>query len=202
MDQRTISSVIAGLPVAGAPGGRIRSTNPARLDEVVADVALGDAALLVAAAQAARDAQRAWADVPAPVRGRAIAHIGRLVEANAGPGRPGHPGDRQAVRRGARRGAGDHRHLRLLPGRGPPAVRPDRAERNAGQAAVHVPQPGRRGSGDHRGKLPGRGAVLVHRPRAAVRQRRRVEAGRVLRGLPRTRSTSCSAAAAGCRPAC
>src|SRR5690242_21426377 len=82
MDQRTVSSVIAGRPVAGAPGGRIRSTNPARLDEVVADVALGDAALLVTAAQAARDAQQAWADVPAPVRGRAIAHIGRLVEDN------------------------------------------------------------------------------------------------------------------------
>src|SRR5882724_11868727 len=82
MDQRTVSSVIAGCPVADAPGGRIRSTNPARLDEVVADVALGDAALLVTAARAARDAQRAWADVPAPVRGRAIAHIGRLVEDN------------------------------------------------------------------------------------------------------------------------
>src|SRR5436190_11385888 len=82
MDQRTVSSVIAGRPVGGAPGGRIRSTNPARLDEVVADVALGDAALLVTAARAARDAQRAWADVPAPVRGRALAHIGRLVEDN------------------------------------------------------------------------------------------------------------------------
>ncbi len=82
MDQRTVSSVIAGRPVGGAPGGRIRSTNPARLDEVVADVALGDTALLVTAARAARDAQRAWADVPAPVRGRVIAHIGRLVEDN------------------------------------------------------------------------------------------------------------------------
>src|SRR2546430_11033546 len=82
MDQRTVSSVIAGQPAPGAPGGRIRSTNPARLDEVVADVALGDAALLVTAARAARDAQRAWADVPAPVRGRAIAHIGRVVEEN------------------------------------------------------------------------------------------------------------------------
>src|SRR5690348_18005868 len=82
MDQRTVSSVIASRPVAGAPGGRIRSTNPARLDDVVADVALGDAALLVTAARAARDAQRAWEDVPAPVRGRAIAQIGRLVEDN------------------------------------------------------------------------------------------------------------------------
>ncbi|MBV9823934.1 MAG: aldehyde dehydrogenase family protein [Actinobacteria bacterium] len=82
MDYRTVSSVIDGLPTGGAPGGRIRSTNPARLDDVVAEVALGDAALLVTAARAARDAQRAWADVPAPVRGRAIAHIGRLVEDN------------------------------------------------------------------------------------------------------------------------
>src|SRR5580704_1921366 len=82
MNQRSVSSVIAGRPVTGAPLERIRSTNPARLDEVVADVSLGDAALLVTAARAARDAQRAWADVPAPVRGRAIAHIGRLVEDN------------------------------------------------------------------------------------------------------------------------
>jgi alpha-ketoglutaric semialdehyde dehydrogenase len=55
MDQHTVSSVIAGRPAVGAPGGRIRSTNPARLDEVVADVALGDAGLLVTAARAARD---------------------------------------------------------------------------------------------------------------------------------------------------
>jgi len=82
MDQRTVSSVIAGRPVAGSPGERILSTNPARLDEVVAGVALGDAALLVTAARAAREAQRSWADVPAPVRGRAIANIGRLIEDN------------------------------------------------------------------------------------------------------------------------
>ena len=89
MDQRTVSSVIAGRPVADAPGGRIVSTNPARLDEVVADVALGDAALLVTAAQAARDAQRAWADVPAPVRGRAIARsVPRLGSAAAGTSGP------------------------------------------------------------------------------------------------------------------
>ena len=49
---------------------------------MVAEVALGDAAQFVAAARAARAAQPAWADVPAPVRGRAIAHIGRLIEEN------------------------------------------------------------------------------------------------------------------------
>jgi alpha-ketoglutaric semialdehyde dehydrogenase len=80
---RSISCVVGGRPVAGAPGGRIASVNPARTSEVVAEVSLGDADTFAAAAQAARAAQRGWADVPAPVRGRAIAHIGRVVEANA-----------------------------------------------------------------------------------------------------------------------
>jgi aldehyde dehydrogenase (NAD+) len=62
---------------------RRASTNPAHLDEVVGEFDFGDAAAFVAAARRARAAQRAWADVPAPVRGRAIAHIGRLVEDNA-----------------------------------------------------------------------------------------------------------------------
>ena len=79
---QTVSAVIGGRPVEDAPAGQFSSTNPAHLDDVVADVALGDAALLVTAARAARQAQRAWAAVPAPVRGRAIATIGRLVEAN------------------------------------------------------------------------------------------------------------------------
>jgi len=79
----SITSVIAGLEVPEAPGGRLRSVNPARTAEVVAEVALGDAGTFAAAARAARAAQPSWADVPAPIRGRAIAHIGRLVEANA-----------------------------------------------------------------------------------------------------------------------
>jgi alpha-ketoglutaric semialdehyde dehydrogenase len=80
---RTITSVIAGAPVSGAAGNVLDDLNPARFDDVVAQVELGDAATFVAAAKAARAAQRGWADVPAPVRGRAIAHIGRVVEANA-----------------------------------------------------------------------------------------------------------------------
>ncbi len=80
---RHISSVIAGRPVPGAPGETIESRNPARTAEVVAEVALGDAGTFTDACRAARAAQKAWADVPAPVRGRVIAHIGRLVEANA-----------------------------------------------------------------------------------------------------------------------
>jgi aldehyde dehydrogenase (NAD+) len=80
---RTLSSVIAGKAVTGSPGGTIEDRNPARLDDVIAQVGLGDAATFAAACAAAREAQRGWADVPAPVRGRAIAHIGRTVEANA-----------------------------------------------------------------------------------------------------------------------
>ena len=80
---RSVTSIIAGTPVEGATGVRITSTNPARTSEIIADVSLGDASTFVAATQAARQAQPAWADVPAPVRGRAIAHIGRVVEANA-----------------------------------------------------------------------------------------------------------------------
>jgi len=77
----TTSSVVAG---SALPGGRVvDSTNPARLHEVVGSVAFADADAFVAGAQAARKAQEAWAAVPAPVRGRAIAHIGRLVEDNA-----------------------------------------------------------------------------------------------------------------------
>src|SRR5215472_10719011 len=81
-DTRLISSVIDGRPADGPAAGRFLSTNPARLDDVVADVALAGSPEMVAAARAARAAQRGWADIPAPVRGRAIAHIGRLIEDN------------------------------------------------------------------------------------------------------------------------
>lgn len=76
------SSIISGKPVDGSPGGTVQSTNPADLAEVIAEVALADAATFVEACQVARDAQRDWARVPAPVRGRVISEVGRLVERN------------------------------------------------------------------------------------------------------------------------
>ena len=79
---KRVSSIIAGKPVRRRPGARSKSRNPAHLDEVVAEVALGDAGTFVDACRAAREAQRAWAATPAPVRGRAIQQIGRLVERN------------------------------------------------------------------------------------------------------------------------
>ncbi len=58
------------------------STNPANLEDVVMEYEPAGADGLVDAARAARAAQPGWAATPAPVRGRAIAQIGRLVEEN------------------------------------------------------------------------------------------------------------------------
>ena len=79
---RTVASIVAGRPDSAAPGGRFSSRNPARTEERVAEVLLGDASTFVAACRAARAAQPEWAATPAPTRGRAIQQIGRLVEAN------------------------------------------------------------------------------------------------------------------------
>ncbi|MBA8824403.1 aldehyde dehydrogenase (NAD+) [Saccharopolyspora lacisalsi] len=62
--------------------GEYLSRNPARLDDVVARVRLAGPGTLLDAAEHARTAQREWARVPAPLRGRVIAGFGRLVEAN------------------------------------------------------------------------------------------------------------------------
>lgn len=75
-------SIIDGVP-AGAVSETFESVNPARRDDVVAEVQLSDAECLVDAARRASAASRAWADTPAPVRGQVIANLGRLVAANA-----------------------------------------------------------------------------------------------------------------------
>jgi len=59
------------------------SVNPADLDDAVLTVDLAAPERFVEACREAGAAQRAWSAVPAPVRGRVIAAIGRLVEANA-----------------------------------------------------------------------------------------------------------------------
>ncbi len=58
------------------------SRNPAHLDDVVAKIELASAGDIVDAARAAGAVQHEWARVPAPVRGQAIANLGRLLEAN------------------------------------------------------------------------------------------------------------------------
>ena len=66
-----------------APGGTVTVANPAHLDETVAEARLGDAGTFLDACRRAKAAQPAWAAVPPPVRGKAIQHLGRLVEDNA-----------------------------------------------------------------------------------------------------------------------
>jgi alpha-ketoglutaric semialdehyde dehydrogenase len=79
-ETRKVGSIIAGQ--AREEGQRVESRNPANLDELVCEAWLGDAGTFVDACRAAREAQRAWAATPAPVRGKAIGRIGRLVEDN------------------------------------------------------------------------------------------------------------------------
>jgi acyl-CoA reductase-like NAD-dependent aldehyde dehydrogenase len=79
---RTLGSLIGGKRLSDAPGGTMQSTNPARLEDVVAEVRLGDAGTFVEACRAAREAQQEWAAVPAPIRAQVIKKVGRLVEAN------------------------------------------------------------------------------------------------------------------------
>jgi acyl-CoA reductase-like NAD-dependent aldehyde dehydrogenase len=79
-EARTIGSIVRGE--TRSEGRRIESRNPANLEDVVCEAVLGDAGTFVDACRAARTAQREWAAVPAPVRGKAIQQIGRLVEEN------------------------------------------------------------------------------------------------------------------------
>ena len=169
---------------AGRPARRrSRSTNPARPGEVVAEVSLADAVDLRRAAESAKKAQPGWAAVPAPVRGRAIAHIGRLIEDNAEAlarlvtaeiGKP------YAEALGEVREIVDTCDFflgegRRLYGQTVPSEMPDK------QLFTFRKPVGAVGD-DHRRQLPGRRAVLVHRARAAGRQHGGLEAGRVRRG--------------------
>src|ERR687886_1367946 len=79
---RTVASIVGGRTLQDAPGGRFGSINPARTDEAVAEVLLSDAGTYVEACQAAREAQKEWAAVPAPIRSRVVQRIGRIVENN------------------------------------------------------------------------------------------------------------------------
>src|ERR671911_1649605 len=79
---RPVVSIVGGQTLEDAPGGHMTSTNPARTSETVAEVSLGDAGTFVEACRAAREAQREWASVPAPIRSQVVKKIGRVVEKN------------------------------------------------------------------------------------------------------------------------
>jgi aldehyde dehydrogenase (NAD+) len=75
-----LSSVIDGTYTG--TGTAFESRNPALLDDIVARVELADAVTVRAACASARQAQRDWARVPAPVRGQVVGAFGRLVADN------------------------------------------------------------------------------------------------------------------------
>jgi aldehyde dehydrogenase (NAD+) len=79
-ETRTVGSIVGGED--RGEGERVESRNPANLEDVICEVRLGDAGVFVDACRAAREAQRDWAAVPAPVRGNVIKQIGRIVEDN------------------------------------------------------------------------------------------------------------------------
>lgn len=60
----------------------IVSKNPTNLSDVIVELPAATSDEIVAAAKRAKAAQKAWAAMPAPARGRVIANVGRLVEAN------------------------------------------------------------------------------------------------------------------------
>ncbi|HEV2951695.1 MAG TPA: aldehyde dehydrogenase family protein, partial [Actinomycetota bacterium] len=81
--ERTVASLLDGRPMEDAPGGMLTIPNPAHVDEPVVEARLGDAMTFLEACRKAKAAQPGWAATPAPVRGRSIQHLGRLVEDNA-----------------------------------------------------------------------------------------------------------------------
>lgn len=58
------------------------SQNPSNLADVVLEFPAASVNEIVDAAKRAKAAQKSWAAMPAPARGRVIANVGRLVEAN------------------------------------------------------------------------------------------------------------------------
>ncbi|MGI8650258.1 MAG: aldehyde dehydrogenase family protein [Rubrobacter sp.] len=79
---RRLSSFLGGGQTKDTSGETVQSVNPADTSDVVAEVSAGDAGTFVAACRDAREAQAAWANVPAPVRSQVIKRAGRIVEAN------------------------------------------------------------------------------------------------------------------------
>ena len=92
------------------------------------------------------------------------------------PGRPDRGRGRQDPLRGAGRGPGDDRHLRLRRRRVAPARRPDHAVRAARAPADGDLAPARRRRGHLRVQLPRRGLGVEHRARAGLRRHRDLEA--------------------------
>lgn len=79
---RRVMSLINGKPYRQHILRVERSTNPANVADVVAEVALVRPEGVLAACRAAKAVQASWAATPPPRRARVIQQAGRLVEAN------------------------------------------------------------------------------------------------------------------------
>jgi acyl-CoA reductase-like NAD-dependent aldehyde dehydrogenase len=78
----TVVSTIAGRHPPESGARVMRSTNPAKLDEVVADVQLGDAETFLDACRVSARARAGWSGTPAPIRGQVIANVAAIVHRN------------------------------------------------------------------------------------------------------------------------
>ena len=170
-----------------AAGERIESRNPANLEDVVCEAVLGDAATFVDACRAARAAQRDWAAVPAPVRGNGDPADRAARRGQQGGARPGSSRARSASptpsrsarsRRSSTPATSSCREGRRLYGQTVPSEMPDKqlfTFRNpVGVAAIIT-------AGNFPVAVPS--WYLV--PGDPVRERGRLEAGRVLAGARR-----------------
>ena len=169
-----VASIVGGEARTDAPGGTPDLHESRRdLDEVVAEVAAGRR-VDVRRRRAGRARRAEGVGRGSRSGARAGDRAGRAAGRGqqGGAGRAGHARDRQAVPGGAGRGPGDRRHLRLLPRRGPAAVRADRAVGDAGQAALHVPRcrsASRRSSPRATSRSPCRPGTSCRRSCAATR---------------------------------
>ena len=159
-----------------------------------------DRADVDAAVARAAAAFQQWRAVPAPVRGALVKRLAELLtEHKADLGELVTHRGRQDRLRGARRGPGDDRHLRLRGRPVAPARRADDASERPMHRLMETWHPLGVVGRDHRVQLPGGGVVLEHRGRAGVRRHGRVEA--VARQTPLTAlacARCCDRAAADC----
>jgi acyl-CoA reductase-like NAD-dependent aldehyde dehydrogenase len=78
----TVASTIGGRHPPESGAGVMRSTNPANLEEVVAEIRLGDAETFLDACRVAARARAGWSSTPAPIRGQVIANVAAIVRRN------------------------------------------------------------------------------------------------------------------------
>jgi aldehyde dehydrogenase (NAD+) len=203
-DGATVSSLIAGRAREDAPGGTQDIPNPARLDEIVATVGLAEPRPSSRPAPQLGTRRRDWA------RGCRRPCVVARSNSSGGSSRttprrsPDHdPRDRQADRRGpgSVQEVVDTCNFFVSEGRRLYGMTVPSSSR---QAAVHVPQPGRRRGDRHGGQLPGRRSRLVPGRRCSVGTRRsgsppstrpRLRGARQLflhAGFPEACSTWCS----------